>query len=139
MVTGPGPRYFPLMEIEYEQAHLAISEHILLALWVARNAVGKVRPGGTLVFMGGTGARRPARGLALVSAATAAMPAFVAGLRSISHRSGLTSSPQASSTRHYPRLSLVIISTHVANSSAPVFQSGASSRRPMWPRSPSTS
>jgi NAD(P)-dependent dehydrogenase (short-subunit alcohol dehydrogenase family) len=30
--------------------------------------------------MGGTGARRPARGLALVSAVTAAMPAFVAGL-----------------------------------------------------------
>jgi NAD(P)-dependent dehydrogenase (short-subunit alcohol dehydrogenase family) len=80
MVTGPGPRYWPLMEIEFEQARLAISEHILLALWVARNAAGKVRPGGTLVFMGGTGARRPARGLALVSAATAAMPAFVAGL-----------------------------------------------------------
>jgi len=80
MVTGPGPRYWPVMEIEFEQARLAISEHILLALWVARNAAGKVRPGGTLVFMGGTGARRPARGLAIVSAATAAMPAFVAGL-----------------------------------------------------------
>ena len=80
MVTGPGPGYWPVMEIEFEQARLAISEHILLALWVARNAAGKVRPGGTLVFMGGTGARRPARGLALVSAATAAMPAFVAGL-----------------------------------------------------------
>jgi len=64
------------MEIELEQARLAISEHILLALWVAR----KVRPEGTLLFMGGTGARRPARGLALVSAFTAAMPAFVAGL-----------------------------------------------------------
>jgi NAD(P)-dependent dehydrogenase (short-subunit alcohol dehydrogenase family) len=80
MVTGPGPRYSPLMEIEFEQARLAISEHILLALWVARSAARKVRPGGTLLFMGGTGARRPARGLALVSAVTAAMPAFVAGL-----------------------------------------------------------
>jgi NAD(P)-dependent dehydrogenase (short-subunit alcohol dehydrogenase family) len=80
MVTGPGPHYWPLMEIELEQARLAISEHILLALWVARNAARKVRPGGTLLFMGGTGARRPARGLALVSAVTAAMPAFVAGL-----------------------------------------------------------
>jgi len=77
MVTGPGPRYWPLMEMEFEQARLAISEHILLALWVARNAASKVRPGGTLLFMGGTGARRPARGLALVSAA---MPALVAGL-----------------------------------------------------------
>jgi len=80
LVTGPGPRYWPLMEMEYEQARIVISEHILLALWVARSAAGKVRPGGTLLFMGGTGARRPARGLALVSAATAAMPAFVAGL-----------------------------------------------------------
>ena len=51
MVTGPGPHYWPVMEIEYEQARLAISEHILLALWVARNAVPKVRPGGTLLFM----------------------------------------------------------------------------------------
>ena len=80
MVTGPGPHYWPVMEIEYEQARLAISEHILLALWVARNAVPKVRPGGTLLFMGGTFGRRPGRGLAIVSAVTAAMPAFVAGL-----------------------------------------------------------
>src|SRR5215472_3386502 len=58
MVTGPGPHYWPVMEIGFEQARLAISEHILLALWVARNAVPKVRPGGTLLFMGGTFGRR---------------------------------------------------------------------------------
>jgi NAD(P)-dependent dehydrogenase (short-subunit alcohol dehydrogenase family) len=80
VVTGPGPHYWPLMEIEFEQARLAISEHILLALWVARNAAGKVRPRGTLLFMGGTFGRRPRRGLALVSAVTAAMPALVASL-----------------------------------------------------------
>src|SRR5262245_33489843 len=38
MVTGPGPHYWPLREIEFEQARLAISEYMLLALWVARNA-----------------------------------------------------------------------------------------------------
>ena len=80
LVTGPGPHYWPLMQIEFEQARLAISEHILLALWVARNAAPKVKPGGTLLFMSGTGARRPRRGLALMSAVTAAMPALVAGL-----------------------------------------------------------
>jgi NAD(P)-dependent dehydrogenase (short-subunit alcohol dehydrogenase family) len=80
MVTGPGPHYWPLLEIEFEQARLAISEHLLLAFWVARNAAPKVRPGGTLLFMGGTGARRAGRGLALVSAVTAAMPALTAGL-----------------------------------------------------------
>jgi NAD(P)-dependent dehydrogenase (short-subunit alcohol dehydrogenase family) len=47
---------------------------------VARNAIGKVRPGGTLLFMGGTGARRPAAGLAIAAAVTAALPALVANL-----------------------------------------------------------
>jgi len=80
MVTGPGPHYSPLMEIQFEQARLAISEHVLLAFWVARNAAPKVRPGGTLLFMGGTGGRRPGFGRALVSAVTAAMPALTASL-----------------------------------------------------------
>jgi len=80
MVTGPGPHYWPLQEIEFEQARLAISEHLLLAFWVARNAAPKVRPGGTLLFMGGTGGRRVSRGLGLVSAVTAAMPALTASL-----------------------------------------------------------
>ena len=80
MLTGPGPRYWPLQEIEFEQARLALSEHLLLAFWVARNAAPKVRPGGTLLLMGGTGGRRAGRGLALVSAATAAMPALTASL-----------------------------------------------------------
>jgi NAD(P)-dependent dehydrogenase (short-subunit alcohol dehydrogenase family) len=80
MLTGPGPRYWPLQEIEFEQARLALSEHVLLAFWVARTAAPKIRAGGTLLFMGGTGGRRPGRGLALVSAATAAMPALTASL-----------------------------------------------------------
>jgi NAD(P)-dependent dehydrogenase (short-subunit alcohol dehydrogenase family) len=80
MLTGPGPHYWPVLEIEFEQARLAISEHLLLAFWVARNAAPKVRPGGTLLFMGGTGARRAGLGLALASAVTAAMPALTASL-----------------------------------------------------------
>ena len=80
MVTAGSPRYVRLLEIDYEQARLAISEHILQALWVARNSVGKVRPGGTLLFMGGTGGRRVGLGLGLVSAVTAAMPALTASL-----------------------------------------------------------
>jgi NAD(P)-dependent dehydrogenase (short-subunit alcohol dehydrogenase family) len=47
---------------------------------VAPNAARKVRPGGTLLFMGGTGGRRPAIGLSIVSAVTAALPAFTASL-----------------------------------------------------------
>jgi NAD(P)-dependent dehydrogenase (short-subunit alcohol dehydrogenase family) len=43
---------------------------------VARNAVNRVRPGGTLLFMGGTGGRRTAPGLAFIGALTAASPAM---------------------------------------------------------------
>jgi NAD(P)-dependent dehydrogenase (short-subunit alcohol dehydrogenase family) len=47
---------------------------------IARNAIGKVRPAGTLLFMGGTGGRRTARGFALIGALTAAMPALTKNL-----------------------------------------------------------
>ena len=52
----------------------------MLMVGVARHAPGKVRPGGTLLFMGGTGARRPATGVGLSSAMTAALPALTASL-----------------------------------------------------------
>jgi NAD(P)-dependent dehydrogenase (short-subunit alcohol dehydrogenase family) len=80
MVTGPGPHYGPLANFDVDAAHRDIDAHLLLPMHVARNAAGKVRPGGTLVFIGGTGARRPAAGLTLVSALTAAGPALTAGL-----------------------------------------------------------
>jgi NAD(P)-dependent dehydrogenase (short-subunit alcohol dehydrogenase family) len=80
MVTAGGPRYGRLLEMSYEDTRRAISEHILLSLWVARNAARKVRPGGTLIFMGGTGGRRVGLGLGLVSAVTAAMPPLTASL-----------------------------------------------------------
>jgi NAD(P)-dependent dehydrogenase (short-subunit alcohol dehydrogenase family) len=80
MVTGGGPHYGPLLKMSTEELRTAISEHMLLAIEVARNAVGKVRPGGTLLFMGGTGARRVGVGLGIASAVTAAMPALTASL-----------------------------------------------------------
>ena len=80
MVTGPGPHYGPLLEMDAAQVRDALSDHVVLALEVARNAVGKMRPGGTLLFMGGTGGRRVRHGLGIVSAATAAMPPFAAAL-----------------------------------------------------------
>jgi NAD(P)-dependent dehydrogenase (short-subunit alcohol dehydrogenase family) len=37
-------------------------------------------PGGTLLFVGGTGARRPGLGIGLTSTVTAALPALIANL-----------------------------------------------------------
>jgi NAD(P)-dependent dehydrogenase (short-subunit alcohol dehydrogenase family) len=80
MVTGPGPYYAPLADLDRERAHRDFDSHQWLAVAVAQHAVGRVRPGGTLLFMGGTGGRRPGVGMALISAATAAQPALIASL-----------------------------------------------------------
>ena len=80
MVTAGGPRYGPLLEMNSAQVRDAVSEHLVLALEVARNAAGKMRPGGTLLLIGGTGGRRVGHGLGIVSAATAALPPFTAAL-----------------------------------------------------------
>jgi NAD(P)-dependent dehydrogenase (short-subunit alcohol dehydrogenase family) len=80
MVTGPGPYYAPLAELDREQAHRAYDHHQWLAVAVAQHAVGRVRPGGTLIFMGGTGGRSRGPGLSLIAAATAALPALIANL-----------------------------------------------------------
>ncbi len=80
MVTAGRPHYGRLADMDFEQTRRALDEHLLLMLEVARNARGKVRPGGSLVFMGGTGGRRPSLGLAIVSTVTAALPALTANL-----------------------------------------------------------
>ncbi len=80
MVTAGGPSYGPLLEMDLDQVRQAISGHVVRYLDVARNAAAKMRPGGSLVFMGGTGGRRVGHSLGIVSAATAALPPFTATL-----------------------------------------------------------
>jgi NAD(P)-dependent dehydrogenase (short-subunit alcohol dehydrogenase family) len=80
LVTAGGPFYATLAEMDFDEARRALQEHPMLMLAVARYSTGKVRPGGTLLFMSGTGARRPAVGLGVTSALTAALPALAAGL-----------------------------------------------------------
>jgi NAD(P)-dependent dehydrogenase (short-subunit alcohol dehydrogenase family) len=80
LVTGPGPYYAPLAEFDIEGLRRDVEAHLLLPLEVARNAVGKMRPGGTLLFMGGTGGRRTAPGFYFLSALTAAGPALTKNL-----------------------------------------------------------
>ena len=80
LVTGPGPYYSLVAELDIEKARRDVEAHLLLPLQVARYAAKKVRPGGALLFMGGTGGRRTAPGLALISALTAALPALAKNL-----------------------------------------------------------
>jgi NAD(P)-dependent dehydrogenase (short-subunit alcohol dehydrogenase family) len=80
MVTGPGPYYAPLADLDRERAHQDFDEHMWLPVAVTQRAIGRVRPGGTLLFMGGTGARRPEIGGSLISAVTAAQPALIRNL-----------------------------------------------------------
>ena len=80
MVTGGGPYYARLADLDRERAHRDFDEHLWLAVAVAQHAVGRVRPGGTLLFMGGTGGRGRGPGLSLIAAATAALPALIANL-----------------------------------------------------------
>jgi NAD(P)-dependent dehydrogenase (short-subunit alcohol dehydrogenase family) len=111
----------------------------LLPLQVARDAAGKVRPGGTLLFMGGIGGRRTAAGHAFISALTAALPAMtknlvleLAPIRVNLIAAGFVDTPLSAVT--WPTSW-----TRAASSSAPRCRSDASSARPTSPHSPSTS
>jgi NAD(P)-dependent dehydrogenase (short-subunit alcohol dehydrogenase family) len=80
MVTAGRPYYGRLIDLDFAQARRALSERLLLFLDVARNAAHKMRPGGALIFMGGTTSRRPGIGLGIPSTVDAALPALTANL-----------------------------------------------------------
>jgi NAD(P)-dependent dehydrogenase (short-subunit alcohol dehydrogenase family) len=81
LVTAGGPHYEPLAEMDFAAARRTVEEHLWLPLELARIASGgRVRPGGSLVFMSGTGGRRPAIGLTVGGTLTAGSPALTANL-----------------------------------------------------------
>jgi NAD(P)-dependent dehydrogenase (short-subunit alcohol dehydrogenase family) len=80
MLTGSGPYYAPLAEMDFDEARRDVEAHLWLPLRVAQYAVDTVRPGGTLLFMGGTGGRRAGVGLSHIAALTAALPAMTRNL-----------------------------------------------------------
>jgi NADP-dependent 3-hydroxy acid dehydrogenase YdfG len=139
MVTGPGPDYASMLEMDADQVRRAIGDHVALGLEIARNAAPKMRPGGTLIFMGGTGGRKISRELGLASAATAALPPFAATLALKLAPIRVTSSPPASSTRRYRHRCSEINSRPGVRSCGRSSQSGGWSGRPTSRRSPSTS
>jgi len=80
MVTAGRPVYGRLLEMDLALLGRGLGEHALTAIQVARHAKRRLRPGGALLLMGGTGARRPALGLGLAAMVTAALPALTANL-----------------------------------------------------------
>jgi len=80
MVSGGGPYYAPLAEMDFAEVRADIERHLVVSMRVARLATGKVRPGGSLVFISGTGGRRRGVGLTLIGALTAAAPALAENL-----------------------------------------------------------
>jgi len=80
LLTAGHPSYGRLLDMDLEQTRRTLDEYLVMAIQVARNAAVKMRPGGTLLLMGGTGGRRPSVGLGIVPAITAALPALTATL-----------------------------------------------------------
>jgi len=80
LVTGGGPYYSSLADMDFAAARRDIDDRLLTTLAVARYGAARMRPPGTLLFIGGTGGRRAGVGLSLISALTAALPAMVASL-----------------------------------------------------------
>jgi NAD(P)-dependent dehydrogenase (short-subunit alcohol dehydrogenase family) len=80
LVTAGNPHYGQLMELDTDQLQSAFSQRLVGVVEVARLAAGRLRPGGTLVFMGGVGGRRPAVGTGAASTVIVALPALIANL-----------------------------------------------------------
>jgi len=80
MVTAGRPHYGRLIDLDFAHARRALGERVSFFIEVARNAADKVKAGGTLIFMGGTGSRRPAIGVGIASTVAAALPALTANL-----------------------------------------------------------
>ncbi|MCW2526705.1 MAG: alcohol dehydrogenase [Pseudonocardiales bacterium] len=80
LVTGGGPMYVPIADLDLDAALRVLDEHLLGALRVARACAGRVRAGGSLTFITGTDARRPNVGSSVAAILAAAMPAVVANI-----------------------------------------------------------
>lgn len=80
LLTCGGSYHSRLADMDFERARRDLNERILVTLAVARYGAARMRPPGTLLFLGGTGGRRIAVGNTLISAMVAALPPLVANL-----------------------------------------------------------
>jgi NAD(P)-dependent dehydrogenase (short-subunit alcohol dehydrogenase family) len=80
MVTAGNPYYAPLAEMDIADARRYLADHVGLVLEIARHVSRLVRPGGTMLLMSGTGARKPAVGIGVTALVTAGVPALAGSL-----------------------------------------------------------
>jgi len=80
LLTAGGPHYGPMLEMDADGVRRALGEHAVMALEIARHVKARMRAGGTLVLVGGTGGRKISRSLGIASAATAVLPPLTAAL-----------------------------------------------------------
>jgi NADP-dependent 3-hydroxy acid dehydrogenase YdfG len=101
MATAGQPYYSPLAEMDFEQARRSFADLPMQMLGIARFGAPRMRPGGTLIFVGGTGGRHTDVGLGVI--ATVSPPGCsargskrAAGSCARRCRSGGSSSPRTS-------------------------------------------
>jgi NAD(P)-dependent dehydrogenase (short-subunit alcohol dehydrogenase family) len=80
LVSAGGPFYAPLADMDTAAAARYVAEEVQLSLEVAQLAATTVRPGGTVLFIGGTGGRRPAVGISVLALLSVGMPALTKNL-----------------------------------------------------------
>lgn len=80
LVTGGGPPYAPLADLDFDEARSVLDEHLLGSLRIARACSGRIRPGGSLTLITGTHARRPGVGLSIAAIGSVAVPVIAANL-----------------------------------------------------------
>jgi NAD(P)-dependent dehydrogenase (short-subunit alcohol dehydrogenase family) len=80
LLTAGGPYYAPFADLDVVGAMRYVSTHLAAPINVARYASPRMGPGGSLTFIGGTGARRPGKGMSIIGAVSAALPNLTANL-----------------------------------------------------------
>ena len=79
MVTAGAPEYGRLLDTTHDDLRRALSDRLLLAIETARNAVARIRRGGTLLFISAE-AGQPSVGSGAVAIVAAALPVLTASL-----------------------------------------------------------
>jgi NAD(P)-dependent dehydrogenase (short-subunit alcohol dehydrogenase family) len=79
LLSGSGPYYAPFAEMDFDEARRSVEAHFWTLLQVARSLGEVVRPGGTLLLIGGTAGRAPSAGPVITTLA-AGLPALTKSL-----------------------------------------------------------